>query len=98
MASHFRRILGIALALALGGALAARAQTTSGRVAGTVVDTSGAAMAGVTVTISEDRTGLIRSSTTDTSGAFVFVSLPVGSYSVSAELTGFKKEVKSGYE
>jgi Carboxypeptidase regulatory-like domain len=74
------------------------AQTTNGRISGTVLDASGAALAGVAVTITENRTGLTRSSTTDPQGAYRFVSLPPGIYTVTAELAAFKKGVKAGYD
>ncbi|HEY3120413.1 MAG TPA: carboxypeptidase-like regulatory domain-containing protein, partial [Vicinamibacteria bacterium] len=42
-----------------------RAQTTTGRISGTVLDTSGAVLPGVTVTVREEATGLTRTATTD---------------------------------
>ncbi|PYQ24736.1 MAG: TonB-dependent receptor, partial [Acidobacteria bacterium] len=79
------------------GAADLRAQTSTGRISGTVADSSGAVLPGVTVSVSQQGTGLNRTTTTDGSGAYVFVSLPVGTYDVSAELSGFKKAVKTGY-
>src|SRR5262245_430308 len=94
------RYLRILLALACCGPFAADllAQTTSGRIAGRVLDNTGAVMPGVSVTVTQDGTGLTRSTTTDSAGAYVFVSLPVGTYTVTAELAGFKKALKSGYQ
>jgi hypothetical protein len=86
------------LAIVLGLAPAAQAQTTTGRISGTVVDASGAVLPGVTVTVTETATGLTRSATTDAQGAYRLVSLPRGNYSVTAELPGFKKGLKTGYE
>jgi hypothetical protein len=73
------------------------AQSTTGRISGTVSDTQGGVLPGVTVTVLQEGTGLTRSATTDADGAYVFVSLPVGTYTVSAELGGFQKGVRSGY-
>jgi len=95
-----RRVLGTLGALSLILALAAApagAQTTTGRISGTVIDTQGGVLPGVSVTVAQELTGLTRTAITDQRGAYVLVSLPVGTYAVSAELAGFKKAVKSGY-
>jgi len=91
-----RRGLGAALALSL-FAIPAAAQTTTGRISGTVTDPQGGVLPGATVTVTQDRTGFTRSSTTDQHGAYVFVSLPVGTYAVAVEMQGFQKSVKTGY-
>src|SRR2546430_1901267 len=73
------------------------AQSTTGMILGTVYDSSGASVAGATVTITNsDQNVVVRSLTTDDSGQFVAPQLPVGRYSVSAELKGFKKVVRTG--
>src|SRR5262245_20408564 len=92
----FRPFLTLAAALLCLVAVA-RAQTTTGRISGTVADASGAVLPGVSVTVTQQGTGLTRSATTDAAGAYVFVSLPIGTYDVSAEMSGFKKAVKTGY-
>jgi hypothetical protein len=75
----------------------AQAQTTTGRISGTVTDASGAVLPGVTVVVTEASTGFSKSGVTDARGGFVFVDLPRGTYNVTAELSGFKKGVKNGY-
>ncbi len=65
------------------------AQTT-GRIAGRIVDSSGGAMPGVTVTVSSPALQGVRSTVTDGSGDYRFPTLPPGKYVVKAELTGFK--------
>jgi len=73
------------------------AQSTTGMILGSVYDSSGASVAGATVTITNsDQNVVVRSLTTDDSGQFVAPQLPVGRYSVSAELKGFKKVVRTG--
>jgi len=62
---------------------AAAQDYTSGAIAGTVVDGSGAPVAGATVTITSVSQGFSRSSTTSSAGGFRFAGLPVGSYDVS---------------
>ncbi len=78
-------------------AVPALAQTT-GRISGTVIDTSGGALPGANVTVTEQRTGAARTVQTDRSGYFQVVSLPVGAYTVAVEVTGFKKVVRTGYD
>jgi hypothetical protein len=90
------RTLFAAAALAAMGTVV-HAQATSGRISGTVVDASGGVLPGATVTVTEVGTRYTRSVATDAQGAYVFVSLPLGTYNVSAEVQGFKKQVKTGY-
>jgi Carboxypeptidase regulatory-like domain len=87
----------LAAALCLALAAAAGAQTNTGRISGTVADASGGVLPGVTVTVVNERTALTRTATTDERGAYVFVDLPVGTYTVKTELSGFKSTVKNGY-
>lgn len=80
--------LAIALCLvALPGALVA--QSTGGDLTGKVVDSNKAGLPGVTVTATNKDTGFKRVDTTDAEGGFRLPSLPVGSYSVNADLSGY---------
>lgn len=72
------------------------AQTATGIILGTVRDGQGGALPGVTVTASNAGTGLSLATTTDTSGAYTLPQLPVGRYTVAAELTGFSRFEASG--
>src|SRR5207245_4678725 len=69
----------------------ASAQAVSGTILGTVRDSSGAAMPGATITLVNTETGLSRTVVTDPSGEFTAPLLPTGTYSVTAEMSGFKK-------
>lgn len=71
-------------------ATAALAQT-SGSLSGTIKDPSGASLAGVTVSAKNLGTGEHLNTTTNDRGAFVFPSLMPGEYSLTAEISGFKK-------
>lgn len=84
------RLLIPALALALTAAVA-QAQTGTGRISGVVKDASGGVIPGASVIALHEETGVRHTTTTTQSGAFVFPSLPVGPYSVTAELQGFKR-------
>ena len=66
------------------------AQTTSGRILGSITDQSGAAIGGATVTITDPQRGTSRTLTTDQSGAYVAPNLPAGTYKVRVEAKGFK--------
>ncbi|HEV3484801.1 MAG TPA: TonB-dependent receptor, partial [Vicinamibacterales bacterium] len=77
---------------------AATAQTNTGQISGTVRDTSGAVLPGVTVTIINVNTGLTWTDVSDANGFYSVTNLPVGTYSVSAELQGFRKAEKTGFD
>jgi carboxypeptidase family protein/TonB-dependent receptor-like protein len=74
----------------------ALAQTTSGSIAGTVVDSQQAAIAGATVTVTDPAKGFSQTATTDSDGRFVFPQLPPATYDMSVEAKGFKKLQKTG--
>jgi len=67
-----------------------------GAIEGKVVDQSGAITPGVTVTLTSPILLSPRSSVTDSAGAYNFASLPLGDYTVSFELSGFKKVARAG--
>ena len=68
----------------------AAAQAVTGTIFGTITDTSGAAVPGVTVTLTHTATGRGRVVTTTANGEYTAPLLPTGVYSVVAELSGFK--------
>ncbi|PYS09886.1 MAG: hypothetical protein DMG15_22515 [Acidobacteria bacterium] len=68
----------------------ALAQTTNATLGGTVSDSTGALIPGVTVTATNTQTGIVSTSITNETGAYNFPSLQTGVYKVSAELTGFQ--------
>lgn len=74
----------------------AEAQTFRGTILGTVTDSSGAAVAGATVTVKNTATGLTRTVSTSTDGSYSAPELPIGPYSVTVEKSGFKTGVVSG--
>jgi len=73
----------------------AAAQAVSGTILGTVKDTQGAVVPGTTVTVTNTGTGFSRSVVTDTHGDYTAPSIPTGNYTVTAEITGFKKVSKT---
>lgn len=78
--------------------IGALAQVSRGTVLGTVKDPSGAVIPGVTITVVNEETGLSRTLITDETGSFTAELLPVGKYRVQAELSGFRKEIRTGIE
>ena len=72
----------------------AYAQSATGIIEGTVTDASGAVVPNATVTITNKADNGTRSVTTNAAGAYSAPALPVGEYSVKAELTGFKTVIR----
>lgn len=91
----FRILLVAALVVASSTALLA--QATSGRISGSVKDAQAGLLPGASVTATEVRTGYVRTGVTNAEGGFVFVNLPLGDYTVAAEMAGFKKAVRTGF-
>ena len=73
-----------------------QAQAVRGTLLGTVTDTQGAAVPGVTVTATETQTNIARTAVTNPSGHYVFANMKDGIYRVEAELAGFKKVARDG--
>ena len=74
---------------------AAFAQQTESRIIGTLVDSSGGALPGVTVTVSSRATGAMRTAVSDADGAYVITNLSRGEYTVAAELSGFAPQTRT---
>ena len=68
----------------------AMAQVTTADIVGTVTDASGAVLPNVQVTIKNLGTNIARSMATTETGNYTFSLLPIGSYSLTIEASGFK--------
>ena len=88
----------LCLLLAFGLTTSAAAQSTTGDLTGRVLDAQGEAIPGATVTIRNEGTGLTRTAVTGSSGDYTLTQLPPGTYTATAELTGFRKSVVRGIE
>jgi outer membrane receptor protein involved in Fe transport len=74
----------------------AGAQSTGGRIRGTVTDESGGAIVGAKVTLINEGTNVSREVQTSAAGEYLFLEVPVGSYEVDVNQQGFKKSAHKG--
>jgi outer membrane receptor protein involved in Fe transport len=96
MSRRVRRILAIALLLALGIAPAALAQGATGAISGTVKDETGAVLPGAAVVVRNTDTSISRELVADAQGRFTAPNLAPGPYELKASLSGFATVVRSG--
>jgi Carboxypeptidase regulatory-like domain len=71
-------------------------QTPSGEISGTVVDSSGLPVPGVTVTLTNQATNVGRVVQTNEAGLYVISAIPPGTYDLKAELAGFRTVDRQG--
>ena len=93
------RFAGIALALALvmiGLPSPLQAQGLTGQISGTVTDSTGAVLPGVTVVVKNVGTNLTRETVTGADGAFQFPDLLAGTFDLTATMQGFKTFEQKG--
>jgi len=74
----------------------AAAQVLYGTILGTVEDATGAVVPNAKVRVTERATGFTRDATSDVSGNYSVLSIPLGSYSVKVAANGFKTLTRSG--
>src|SRR5690349_24233426 len=87
----------LALTLILIAAVSATSFAQSGAaITGTVADTSGAAIPGATVTVTQVETGAVQTRVSDAQGRFSVPNLAIGTYDVQSELAGFQTVLKKG--
>ena len=85
----------VGVVLLLLAATNAWAQTTA-QINGTVADSSGAVLPGVTVVAIQTDTGFRREVVTDEAGSYALLNLPIGPYRLEASLAGFRSYVQTG--
>jgi hypothetical protein len=86
-----RVLLAVVLTFASLPAAWAQSQAANGSIEGTVTDASGGVLPGVTVTVTHVDTGAMRILVTNEGGLFRAPLLPLGTYTVVAELQGFRR-------
>src|SRR4029077_16433045 len=95
-ARRFRLCLSVVSLVMLTSSILSFAQGTGGRILGRVSDPSGAVLSGAKVLAANDATVVSHDAQTNDSGDYVFPELPVGTYSLTFDLAGFKKAVRHG--
>ncbi|HEY3937078.1 MAG TPA: TonB-dependent receptor [Bryobacteraceae bacterium] len=78
--------------------VAAYGQSQTGSVSGSVLDPSGAALAGAVITAVLPATGTTVNTTSSDAGLYVLDNLPVGVWTITAEKPGFKKTIHEGIQ
>jgi Carboxypeptidase regulatory-like domain len=73
----------------------ANAQTVTGQITGTVVDSAGAVIAGATVQITNEVTKQVREFTTSSNGSFIFADLVPAEYNLRTTHPGFKTYIQN---
>jgi hypothetical protein len=85
-----------ALLVCLITCLSLEAQLPTATILGTIKDATGAVLPGVSLTVTSAETGQVRTTITAEDGSYRVSALPVGGYSIKAELTGFQTAVRNG--
>ena len=80
----------VCLSLALAGSAFAQGASTTSTISGIVVDSAGGVVPGAEVTIKHNATGVTQTAVSNAEGAYLFPSLPIGTYTVTVALQGFK--------
>src|SRR5262245_24919940 len=83
----------VVLLFAFSASARAFVQSTYATVSGTVEDSTGALIPGVTITATNNATGIVTSVLTNEAGAYNFASLLPGGYKLTAELSGFQTKI-----
>ena len=94
--SHWRNIL--ALLFFSTSSLLAQTEVGGATLNGSVTDASGGVVSGARVVVTSSSTGFSRESKTTDSGLFSFVRLPVGTYDLAVEQTGFRASRRQGIQ
>lgn len=76
----------------------AAAQTNEGTLAGNIVDSTGAQVAGAAITAKNEGTGSIYKAVSTSVGSFRFPSIELGRYTLTVTAPGFKQSVSTGLE
>jgi hypothetical protein len=94
-----RRALWFAVCLAavtLSSASLLFAQGTTGRIVGRVTDAAGAVLPNAKITLVNEATSVSRDAKTNENGDYDFIEVPVGTYRLEFDLSGFKKNLRRG--
>jgi hypothetical protein len=87
----------LAVFLFASGVVRAQVAETAAQVNGQVTDSAGATLAGANVVITEDATKLERRVQTNDDGLYVITQLNPGTYTLTVEVTGFKRYIETNF-
>ena len=82
--------------LSMGFTLSCAGQTSTSLISGTIFDSSGAVVAGASVTALNEATGALLKQVSNNTGLYAFPSIPVGAYTIIVETPGFKTARQTG--
>jgi hypothetical protein len=83
------------LLVCFGFCIAASGQSNTGSLSGQITDSSGAAVSGARVVLSNPTTGATQETSANDEGYYTFPTVPVGGFTVSAEKQGFNRVVQN---
>jgi iron complex outermembrane receptor protein len=92
----YSQLLVLAACMSCAAISSAQSQPMAGSISGTVLDSTGAAIVGANVSITEQRTGYVSKSWTDGAGHYVFSSIPAGEYMLRIASAGFRSFEETG--
>jgi hypothetical protein len=98
LVSRFYYRLSFAVCLLAALCLPLAAQTSFGRISGTITDPTGAAVSGAQITITNVDTQATRDVTTDNNGFYVATNLAIGTYAVAVNQEGFQRQQRTGLD
>ena len=96
MKSHRGLVSGLAFIILFAFPALLLSQAYFGTVAGLIMDPSGAVVPGVKLTLTDVEKGYTFTATSNKEGEFILPSIPPSVYTLTAEMTGFDKAVRTG--
>jgi hypothetical protein len=89
-------LLSLLLIILFPGVISTNAQSTGGRIRGTVTDPSGGAVTGAKLQLTNEANGTQRDTESGANGEYIFLEVPVGTYQIEVSQKGFKKYLRKG--
>ncbi len=89
-------LLALLAAFLFPGVITTSAQSTGGRIRGTVTDPSGGAVTGAKVKLTSEATNVSRNGESGENGDYLFLEVTVGTYDLEVTQQGFKKYLRKG--
>jgi hypothetical protein len=93
---RFRSAGGVGLVILLAACATFAQVISTAQIRGTITDSSGAAIAGATVKLTQTSTGAVRTAVSAADGTYSMPDLPIGPYRMEVTQTGFTKYVQTG--